>query len=137
MTIPQRINHINFIVSDLERSVSEYRRLLDLPAFEFDDLPGRQVRTARVDIGGVWIVLVCPQSADSAPGKFLAENGEGFFLLSFGVDDLDAALAEYERRGTVENGAMPRNGLMNWRVADLDTKDRLGALFHITEFLED
>lgn len=133
MTSPKTIHHINFIVADLDESVRAYQELLALPAFEFETLPSRGVRTARVNIGGVWLVLVCPEDEACAPGRFLAENGEGFFLLSFGVDDLDAALSAYERQGHTGSGSKPRKGLMNWRVADLDTQDRLGALFHLTE----
>ncbi len=133
MTVLKNIHHINFIVRDLDKSIQAYQRLLGLSQFEREDLPKRGVQTARINIGGVWIVLVCPQDEDSAPARFLAENGEGFFLLSFGVNDLDAALLEYERRGAVATDSEPRNGLLNWRVADLNTENELSVLFHLTE----
>lgn len=133
MTHPTSIHHINFIVADLEEGVAKYQRLLGLGAFELEDLPERGARTARIQLGETWLVLVAPTRPDSVPGRFLAERGEGFFLLSFGVDDLDAALADYETRGVIEPGANVRSGLMDWRVVDLDTEDALGAMFHLTE----
>ena len=71
--------------------------------------------------------------ADSLPGRYLQENGEGFFLLSLGIKGLDAALKDYEARGVIAPDTAIRDGLMDWRVVDLDTKDALGARFHLTE----
>ena len=133
MEQPTSIHHVNFIVADLEASVSEYQRCLGLGAFDIEDLPARGVRTARINLGGTWLVLVSPTRADSVPGRFLEAQGEGFFLLSFGVDDLDKALVYYEANGTLAPGAAIRTGLMDWRVIDLQTRDALGAKFHLTE----
>lgn len=133
MTHPVSIHHINFIVKDLEESVSAYRRMLRLGPFTYDALPKRGVRTARINLGGTWLVLVSPSRLDSVPGQFLKSNGEGFFLLSFGVNDLDAALAYYEDNGAITPGANIRQGLQDWRVIDLKTEDALGAVFHLTD----
>ena len=51
------------------------------------------------------------------PGRFLEEHGEGVFLLSFGVDDLDAAAAAIDARGA--NCGAERSGLDRWRVVDV------------------
>lgn len=133
MASPISIHHINFIVSDLEDGVEKYSRLLGVGPFEFDDLPERGARTARVKLGESWLVLVCPARPESVPGKFLQAHGEGFFLLSFGVNDLDTALEYYENVGVTLPSAKPRSGLMDWRVFDLNTEGDLGANFHLTE----
>ncbi len=133
MISPISIHHINFIVSDLEDSVAKYSRILNLGPFDFDSLPDRGARTARVKLGESWLVLVCPTRLDSVPGQFLAAHGEGFFLLSFGVSDLEAALKHYEIAGIVELGSKVRSGLMDWRVFDLQTEEALGVKFHLTE----
>lgn len=133
MTTLTSIHHINFIVRDLHASVADYQRLLGLGEFVHEELAGRGVSTARILLGGVWLVLVCPHNDDSVPGRYLKENGEGFFLLSFAVDDLTTALADMANRDTVANTDRARRGLANWLVADLDTAARLGANFHLTE----
>ncbi|MEM8501003.1 MAG: VOC family protein [Pseudomonadota bacterium] len=127
------IHHINFIVNDLQKSVADYQRELGLGDFEFEELTNRGVNTARILIGSVWLVLVCPLRRDSVPGQYLQKHGEGFFLLSFGVDDLHIALAEFEQRGMLSDSGTVRSGLANWKVADLDTLNTLGAIFHLTE----
>lgn len=132
MTYPKSIHHINFIVANLEASVSKYQNLLGLGNFEFEDLPERRARTAKINLDGTWLVLVSPTQADSVPGHFLKAKGEGFFLLSFGVKDLESALDFYESNGTVPNGASLRAGLQDWQVIDLKTERALGAKFHLT-----
>ena len=133
MNTPTHIHHINFIVKDLEVQVKRYQDMLGLGEFEFEQLPKRGVATARILLGQTWLVLVSPLRADSLPGRYLQENGEGFFLLSLGIKGLDAALKDYEARGVIAPGTAIRDGLMDWRVVDLDTKDALGARFHLTE----
>lgn len=133
MSQPICIHHINFIVADLHDGVEKYQRLLGLGAFEFEELPDRGVSTARFLLGQTWFVLVSPTCPDSAPGRFLKAHGEGFFLLSLGVEDLEKALKDYEERGALAPGAIVRNGVMDWRVIDLDTEEELRARFHLTE----
>ena len=53
--------------------------------------------------------------------------------MSFGVDNLEQAMAELTRQGALAAGAITRTGLLGWQVADLDTEENLGAKVHITE----
>lgn len=133
MTDAYRIHHINFIVRDVDRAVKAYEDHLGIDNFVFEDLSKRGVRTARVALGSSWLVLVAPTRRDSAPARFLEENGEGFLLLSLGVSDLESALEAYDNRHGVCKRTEMRKGLMDWRVADLDTKQDLGVMFHFTE----
>ena len=133
MSVLKCIHHINFIVADLDTAVDAYRSMLGLGPFEFEELPGRGVATARVRIGDVWLVLVSPRSEDSPAAHYLETHGEGFFLMSFGVDNLEQAMAELARRGALAADSAARTGILNWQVADLDTEHRFGAKFHVTE----
>lgn len=133
MTVLKKIHHINFIVADLETAVDAYQKLLGLGPFEYETLPERGVMTARVQVGEAWIVLVSPQHNDCVAGRYLAAHGEGFFLLSFGVDDLDRAMAELEKRGAVSGKQEARAGILDWQIADLETEESLGVRFHLTD----
>jgi methylmalonyl-CoA/ethylmalonyl-CoA epimerase len=133
MSVLKCIHHINFIVADLDTAVEAYRDMLGLGPFEYEELPGRGVATARVRIGDVWLVLVSPRSEDSPAARYLEANGEGFFLMSFGVDDLDQAMAELARRGALPADSAARTGILDWQVAGLETEHSLGAKFHLTQ----
>ncbi len=133
MSVLKCIHHINFIVADLEAAVDAYQTTLGLGPFEYEDLEERDVATARVRVGDVWIVLVSPRSENSPAAHYLETHGEGFFLMSFGVDNLDQAMAELTRQGALEADTKARTGILDWQVADLDTEESLGSRFHVTE----
>lgn len=115
--MPHGIHHLTFVVRDLDASVRRWSALLGAPT-AIEILVGRNVRTARFDIGAASIVLVQPIGDDGEPARVLREHGEGLLLLSLGVTDLDATLGELQRRGIAADAA-ERVGLSGWRVQDL------------------
>ena len=133
MTVLNSIHHINFIVADLDVAGQAYQSMLGLGPFEYEELPERGVSTARILIGGVWIGLVSPRSKDSLAAHYLEAHGEGFFLMSFGVDNLEQAMAELAQRGALPAGRTARPGILGWQVADLETERSLGVRFHLTQ----
>jgi methylmalonyl-CoA/ethylmalonyl-CoA epimerase len=133
MSTLKSIHHINFIVADLDAAVQAYQNILGIGPFEYEELPKRDVSTARVRVGEVWIVLVSPQCENSVAGRYLEAHGDGFFLMSFGVDNLDQAMAELAQRGALPADQTARTGILDWRVVDLETEDSLGVRFHLTQ----
>lgn len=131
MNVLKSIHHINFVVADLDASVSAYQDVLGIGPFQREELPERCVSTARVQIGDIWVVLVSPHQDDCDVGRYLAAHGEGFFLMSFGVDDLDRAIGALAARGTVAGDA--RAGLLDWQVADLNTEKSLGVRYQVAQ----
>ena len=113
---PTRIHHVNFVVRDLDLACAHFERVLGVEPFEVVDHAPRGSHIARSRIGESWLVLVCPYDADSVPGRFLADHGEGLFLLSVGVEDLANELERLEAAG---EAAKMRGGILDWRVADV------------------
>ncbi len=132
-----KVHHINFLVKDLEAAVGRYQTLFDIQPDATSTLAARGVRTARFKLGDVWLVLVQPTNPDSVPGRHLAEHGEGFFLISFQVDDVESASATLQERGGRLLQKAPRQGLGDWRVIDLDPADTFGAQMQFTESAAD
>ncbi|MDJ0917370.1 MAG: VOC family protein [Woeseiaceae bacterium] len=114
MKPPNRIHHINFLVRDLDAAIRLYEDSMGLAPFVEIDHAVRGSRIARSKIGETWFVLICPYDDTSVPGRHLKEHGEGFFLLSLGVDDLDEHLRQLEE---AERGDI-RQGILDWTVAD-------------------
>ena len=124
------IHHLNFIVRDLDAAIPAWERLLGCPVARRDELKERGVIAARFKLGSTWLVLVQPTRDDSVPGRFLAAHGEGFFLLSLGVDSL---AGEAARLGDeVFTGPM-RTGADGWQVRDLDPTLVGGVELQFTE----
>ena len=78
----KNIHHINFLVTELNRGIERFEKL-GLGPFHRDPLPNRGVETARAKVGATWLVLVQPTDPNGAPGRHLAEHGEGFFSAVF------------------------------------------------------
>ncbi len=129
----RNVHHINFLVADLDQAVERYKDLFGIESVEIEELPNRGVVTARFDVNGVWIVLVQPVDDESEPARVLKEQGEGVFLISFGVDDLEGMRAKLVAKGAIDEAATARDGLQNWRVIDLNPDAVFGATIHLTE----
>ena len=129
----KRVHHINFLVADLDKAIERYKDLFELESVEIEMLPERGVATARFDLDGVWIVLGHPVDDKSEPARALRAQGEGVFLIAFAVDDLDDAREKLVARGAISRSATTRDGLLNWRVIDLDPEAVFGAPVQLTE----
>ncbi len=129
----RNVHHINFLVADLDKAVERYKDLFGIESVEVEELPDRGVITARFDVNGVWIVLVQPVDDEAEPARVLREQGEGVFLISFGVDDLEDTRAKLVAKGAIDESATARDGLQNWRVIDLNPDAVFGATIHLTE----
>ena len=135
MSHVDRIHHLNFLFADLDAAVERFELLLGPGSFEMGSLASRDVRTARARVGDTWLVLVAPADpdADTEPAKHLREHGEGFFLLSFGVASLGAAIDSLAAGETPVAAGSPRQGLARWRVADLAVEAVPGINLQLTE----
>lgn len=125
------IHHINFVVRDLAEATERFQQLLNLGSFEIVDHVSRGAKVARSRLGNAWLVLVCPYDPESVPGRFLAKNGEGFFLLSAGTDDIEGHLRRLESAGLSPLDPEPRDGILGWRVADI--AEVHGVLLQLTD----
>ena len=132
-----KIHHINLLVRDLDAAVARYGESFGIEEFHWGELPERGVRTARFRAGESWIVLVQPTDSSGAPGRHLAEHGEGLFLLSFGVAGLDDACQRISTTAPDFLQGEPRQGLEGWQVQDLNPDSFQGALIQLTEDASD
>jgi methylmalonyl-CoA/ethylmalonyl-CoA epimerase len=127
------VHHINFLVADLDAAIERYKDLFQLESIEVESLPERGVITGRFELAGIWIVLVQPVDDESEPARVLRQQGEGVFLVSFAVDDLANAREMLVGKGVISEAAQARNGLLNWRVIDLNPESVFGAAIQLTE----
>lgn len=133
MSGPTRVHHINFLFEDLDAAVARFEVLFGTGSFRYENLESRGVRTARAKVGETWFVLVSPTGADSVPARHLETHGEGFFLISFGVDDLERAIDELAKSDEPLSVGAIRAGLDRWRIADLAAGDTLGVQVQLAE----
>ncbi len=129
-----RVHHINFLVKDLTDGIARFQAVLGRAPERTDELTERGALTASFKLGETWLVLVQPTRADSAPGRHLAERGEGFFLLSLETDELDEEARRINASGVVAMAmSEPRQGIKDWRVMDLRPADTWGEQLQLVQ----
>jgi methylmalonyl-CoA/ethylmalonyl-CoA epimerase len=108
-----------------------FRRNFGLAETERRELPALGIRAATLPIGRGWIGIVTPLPAESAVARFLERRGEGLYLISLAVGDLDhtsAALAGAGVRVTEPIAAGTGS-----RVAFISPRSALGTLIQLVE----
>ncbi len=107
----KRIDHIGIVVKDLQQALQTYERHFDFRAdpARGGDVPALGIKNAFVPVGESDLEFIQPTSSEGPVATFAQERGEGTFMLSLAVDDIDAAVAHL--RGLGARVGDPRNGV--------------------------
>ena len=133
MVKARQIDHICIAVRNLDQARKLYEERLGLePADEYT-AESEKIRVIRYYIGEVALELMESTTPDGDVAKFIDRRGEGLYLISYRVDDVGAALAEYRDRGEKTIDARPRE-LMGNRYAFIQPpKEMCGVLTEIID----
>ena len=129
----EKIDHICFAVKDLENTKRIYRESFGLvPEVEYV-AQSEYFNVARYYVGDVAVEFMESTSTKGEVAKFIEKRGEGVFLISYKVDDLDAALNELKQKGQRLIDQEPR-ALFGNRYAFVQRPDKLCGV--LTELLD-
>ncbi len=129
----ERIDHLCFAVKDLDKAVQVYEDTLGLKPKFFYTEESEKIRVARYQVGEVAIELMESTSPDGEVAKFIRKHGEGFYLISYKVDDVEKGLKELEGKGKKLIDKTPRR-MQGIRYAFLEPPQRmLGTLVEILD----
>jgi methylmalonyl-CoA/ethylmalonyl-CoA epimerase len=96
----QKIDHVVIAVNDLNEGMAQYEKTLGLKPSRIGERPGDGFKSAFYDLpGGGFIELIQPTDATGPVAKGLAARGEGVYLVSLAVEDIDAEVAGMRSRG--------------------------------------
>jgi methylmalonyl-CoA/ethylmalonyl-CoA epimerase len=127
------IDHICIAVKDLAKARKIYEERLGLELAYQYVAESEKIHVARYYVGEVALELMEATGPDSEVAKFIDRRGEGIFLISYGVDDVVSALAEYKARGEQTIDTEPRY-LMGTRYAFIHPpQDFCGVLTEIID----
>jgi methylmalonyl-CoA/ethylmalonyl-CoA epimerase len=127
------IDHICIAVRDLEKARQVYEEDLGLELHTLYVAESEKIKVARYYVGDVALELMEATEPDSDVGRFVERRGEGFFLISYRVDDVDEALAELKAKGRQTIDDRPRE-LMGNRYAFIHRPKELCGV--LTEILD-
>jgi methylmalonyl-CoA/ethylmalonyl-CoA epimerase len=129
----EKIDHICFAVRDLEKTKQIYRDNFNLaPEVEYI-AESEHIKVARYYVGDVAVEFMESTSPQGEVSKFIEKRGEGVFLISYKVDDLDAALGELKQKGQELIDDKPRS-LFGNRYAFVQRPEKLCGI--LTELLD-
>ena len=112
------VHHVNLLVRDIESAKRDYCAKFNIDFID-ELLPSRGVLTSRFRVGESWLVLIQP-IAEGEPMRQLRERGEGLFLLSLGVAQVEDAVPAsfHDDSHTAGTLSEVRDGISGWRIAD-------------------
>ncbi len=120
------IPSVSLAVADVDDSCGSYRRLLGEPPEVVEDVPALPARRARFRVGRLKLELLQPAARGGGLADFVREEGDGLFMISLAVPNVDEAVQFLRSRGTsVGNPTFRR------RAPLLDHSQTLGARFQL------
>ena len=129
----QAIDHLCIAVRDLDEARLAYEEDLGLELHGLYVAESEKIRVARYYVGDVALELIEATSPDSEVAKFIRKRGEGFFLISYRVDDVEDGLAQLKAKGVKTIDHRPRH-LMGNRYAFIHYPKELSGV--LTEILD-
>lgn len=116
------VDHIGFVVADVDAAVAHYSQAFGLTEWERIALPERHAAIAVARLGDTLLELIAPTSDEASFARFLREKGPGIHHIAYRVDDVAAALADLKARGVPLIDREARPGIHNTLVAFVHPK---------------
>lgn len=107
----KRIDHVGIVVKDLDAALATYARNFGFAADSArgGDLPALGIKNAFMPVGESDLEFIQATSAEGPVAQFAADRGEGAFMLSLEVADIDAAVEHLRAAGARVGN--PSNGV--------------------------
>lgn len=126
-----KIEHIGIAVSDLDKSIPLYEKLLNTLCYKTELVESEGVKTAFYKTGPNKIELVADTKAGGVISKFIAKKGEGIHHIAFAVDDIEIEMERLKNEGFVLLNEKPQMGADNKMICFLHPKSSNGVLIEL------
>jgi methylmalonyl-CoA/ethylmalonyl-CoA epimerase len=127
------IDHVAIAVRNLDAAIDHYRTWFGADVTHRERVESDAVEEALLQVGGSYIQLVSPTSADSPVAKFLDKKGEGLHHVGYRVADCAAALQRVKDSGGRVIDEAPRPGSRGTTVAFIHPQGDLGTLVELVQ----
>lgn len=132
MSLAKKIDHIAIAVKDLDSAVNTFTNNFGFPVTRRADVPALGISLALLRIGDAELELFQPTATDNPAAKFLADRGEGMYVLSLETENLDAALHALSAKG-IRVGQIAPTSDGKGRLAYVSPKATHGVLLQLIE----
>jgi methylmalonyl-CoA/ethylmalonyl-CoA epimerase len=129
----KKIEHIGIAVASIEKSIPLFRDLLGIPLEKVFESDAIKTKIAFFPLGESTIELIEPMDPESVVGKFIQKRGEGIHHICFGVENVEAALRDFEAKGIELLNKTPKKTQDGRTIAFLNPKSTNGVLIELEE----
>jgi len=107
----KRIDHVGIVVKDLDEALATYGKNFgfSVDASKGGEVAGLGIKNAFMPVGESDLEFIQPLTSEGPVAQFAAERGEGTFMLSRAVEDVEKAVEHL--RGLGVRVGNPTNGV--------------------------
>lgn len=139
MSFVRRVERVALAVPDLDAAQAFFEGWFGAEFLPEEHIEDMGIRYRPFRLGESTLELLQATRSDSPVARFLeSHGGPGIHHITFEVDDLDAAIADLERRGgriayrhSYASGVTFEGQV--WREAFVHPRDAFGVLIHLAE----
>lgn len=128
----KKIDHIGVAVKNIDNALRFYRDTMGLTP-HIEEITQMKLKVAKLDVAGVKIELIEPQTGEETVTKFIANRGEGIHHICFDVPNVREMAKHLESKGYKPLYPEPRIGAGGRTVNFLSPKDTNGVLIEISQ----
>ncbi len=126
------VHHVGIAVRDMTAALRFYGEALGLPVVRKAETPARGVQLTLVAVGGSYLEMVQPTTADSPFAEHIGQRGEGLHHVALHTDDVNALVVALRDRGVPLQDTEPREGFTG-HLSRLEPEAMDGAVLEIVE----
>ena len=128
----RHLNHVAIAVTDIEGTLSFYRRVFGLEEAAIEEIADQGVRAALVQLGGSQLEFLQPSDPAGGVARFIARSGEGLHHICLEVEDLDGTLERLDAGDIELIDKAPREGLAGM-IAFMHPRATRGVLVELVD----
>ncbi len=128
----EKVDHICIAVKDLQEAEHYFSHVFGLEPDDRYREEKEKIEVIRYYIGEVGFELMAATDPEGDVAKFIEKNGEGVFLLSLKVPDVEKAIEELNKKGVAITDQVPRQ----WRQSKytfINPKAMFGVLLELID----
>jgi methylmalonyl-CoA/ethylmalonyl-CoA epimerase len=127
------LDHVGIAVPDLDDAILAYEARYRVVPLYREVVEAQGVEEAMIPVGGSFIQLLQPLTADTTVGRFLDRRGPGLHHVAYTVTSISAALEHLKGQGATLIDQAPRLGGRGARIAFVHPEDLGGTLIELVE----
>lgn len=128
-----KIEHVGIAVTDLNKAMAVYEKILGEKAYKIEDQEIEKVRVAFFKTGDSKIELLEATDESSAIYQFISKKGAGVHHIALATNDINAEVERLKSEGLVLIEGYPRKGADNKMVAFLHPRSVEGTLVELCQ----